>query len=215
MHARVVVLALISLFGACGGQITVEKTCGHAPNHETCMGAIQGKRQHIAVLTQGAALAVDALYNDQFRRELSTFIDRHADDASVSPAWAGWNADTIVAELRREIAGRRVSTFGGVKGLVLLTVYGTKAFEAREPTDPVTLNRWSLKNATRFTVANTIIHEVAHGIGLTHPHSDDDLSIARCEPPYVLGSLAEKTLRGSQWQPDSSHCHWLTEPAFE
>jgi hypothetical protein len=42
------------------------------------------------------------------------------------------------------------------------------------------------------------------------PHSDSEMSVARREPPYVIGSLIEKHATGPAWRASDDDCPLLT-----
>lgn len=55
---------------------------------------------------------------------------------------------------------------------------------------------WSLQPVSCYS----LVHEISHRIGMGHPHSDSDFPVGLCEPPYVLGSIAEAVILGPKWK---------------
>jgi hypothetical protein len=185
------------------------------------MGAVAAPAKQIDRFEAAGRGAIDAFYGQRLEADLNDFIAHHASDAELAGSWSGVKADQIVAGLRREIEGAQVTTFGGVTGAYFSVFYGTIARERVDEDAPIELNRWALGHRTAPQLANTIAHEIAHAIGLRHPHmggpAPKDWAIAPCEPPYLIGSLVERIAAGAAWQWTSDHCVHLrpsqTSPA--
>lgn len=210
---RALIVLLVVEVAGCAHISRLERVCGSSPNDAVCLGEMIVPQAKADDFEQGAKAAVDALYSDRFRNDLVSFIREHAASSDREGAWKGHDADEIIIALRKEIVGTQVSTFGGPKGLWYYTVYGTVAFERATDDSPVRMNRWGLGSRTSAEIANTIVHEVAHAAGLTHPHmggpAPKDSTISACEPPYLLGSLAERIAAGDQWKWTAYHCSYL------
>ncbi len=206
---RAVMIAAAALAGGCP-KPRVDRTCGHPPNQDACMGRIVAAKTQTKLVTDSARLAIDVLHDPRYRAEVARFIAAHAADSDLVETWGDATADALITQMRAELGGLQITTFGGPIGLIRLLAYGTRAFERRNPAEPIRLNRWALVKATPASVANTIVHELSHAIDLRHPHSSDPhWAIGLCEPPYVLGSLAEKVALGDAWQWTSAHCERL------
>jgi hypothetical protein len=208
-------LLLIALTAGCPSrQVVIQTTCGHASNQTTCIGQIRVPEKYRATVTQGAALAIDALHSPEFHRQLKLFIESHGADTDIRKEWNGLTAEGVIRGMRAQLHGIKIDTFGGARGFLKLKFYGTRALERPAIESPIGLNRWSLRNTSPESIANTIIHEVAHAIGLKHPHSSGrgkKWTIAQCEPPYVLGSIAERVLRAQRRTENGSHCKLLDD----
>lgn len=174
--------------------------CGSNDHDSICLGKTNVPSEQVNLFLKASKQAVDAVASDEFRDDLTDFVKRHSGSGGHSSAWQGVEADTIPNRLLDEIQGMQISTFGGIKGLFYKLCCGTKAFEG-DGVGPILVNRWSLPRSSA-SIANTIVHEAAHRIGLTHPHSSTNTDIANCEPPYLIGSLVEKQIPGAEWNPD-------------
>jgi len=138
-----------------------------------------------------AEYTIKAIYSPKFEEYVSDHIDNHIGEGPHAKAWEGLKAVDIVQKMREEIDGTSAETYGGIVGWWKFIFYGNIAFDGTE-NGPIRFNRIPLKKRTSADIANTIGHEVAHRIGLSHPHSDDDLQIAAKEPPYVIGDIVER-----------------------
>ena len=135
-------------------------------------------------------LAVKAIFSKEFETQLSDHIKNGIGIGEHAKAWENLNATEIVQNMRNQLNGTFVETYGGIKGLWLNKIYGNLAYDGTL-NGPILINRIPLKNRSIESISNTIAHEIAHRVGLKHPHSDTDLKIAYKEPPYVIGDIIE------------------------
>lgn len=142
---------------------------------------------------KAACAAVQVLYSDEFRNELGDYISKHASQGEFSAAWEGWDVDKIIAGLKDKINGIQVVTYGGPVAWLKLKTSGNLAYDGQEG-GPIRLNEPGLNGRDVASIANSIIHEVSHRVGMTHPHSSSDFSTALSEPPYVIGSILERII---------------------
>nr|HEX4315110.1 hypothetical protein [Kofleriaceae bacterium] len=183
------------------------------------MGTMTVPSAKADVFETGAREAIDALWSQQFQTELAAFMTAHGSDDDIAGAWTEHDPAALATHLRASIAGTELSTFGGVGGLYDKLRYHTIAMDGGGSDTPVEYDRWSLGDRASPSIANTIAHEVAHHIGLHHPHmggrpEDKSWPTALCEPPYLIGSLVEKIAAGPTWRWSSSgDCRWLAPPA--
>lgn len=183
--------------------------CGSPPHATICLGFDDlATRRYGSLFSQAAREGVDAVYTDAFERDLAAFVRNHAGAGAHAEAWRGLDQEATVRDLRRVMGTMKVTTYGGVHGWWVNTIYGNTAYDGTT-SGPIRLNRAALPR-TSASVANTFVHEGAHRIGLTHPHSNTDFRVALCEPPYVIGSLIQKQIEGSAWKP-KGHCALLAD----
>lgn len=207
MKTILVILSLTTLLAACTSLETKDPGgCGTSPNESICLGATTAPTKQVDLFELSSRQAVDAISSQEFRDELASFVANHSTAGEHSGAWAGVDASGIPDKLLQKTQGMQISTFGGVKGLFFKLCCGTQAFEG-DGVGPILINRWSLPRSSA-SIANTIVHEAAHRIGLSHPHSSNNKSVAHCEPPYVIGSMVEKHILGDELNPEG-HCSLL------
>jgi hypothetical protein len=204
-------MLVILLFGTMVSGCTSFKTvnpggCGSSPRESICLGKTTVPIKQADLFLQSSNQAIDAISSQEFKDELVSFVTKHSSSGQHSKAWVGVDTDSIPDRLLQETQGMQIATFGGINGLFYKLCCGTNAFEG-DGVGPILLNRWSLPRSGA-SIANTIVHEAVHRIGLTHPHSSSDRDIANCEPPYVIGSLVEKHILGDSWKPEG-HCALL------
>lgn len=159
------------------------------------------------LFTDAGTAAVRAVASSEFRADLAEFIQRRAPANSRDPWW-GVDATATADRVHAELLDFSVTTYGGLYGWFLNTFWGNLAYDGGG--GPVRLNRAGLPRSMP-SVANTFAHEAAHRVGLRHPSSNDDLNLAECEPPYVIGSLVEKHAQGTSWRPGESDCADLAD----
>lgn len=139
-------------------------------------------------------LTIRSIYSAEFERQLTNYVRDSLGTGPHVQSWLDVEAKTIVMKMRDQLEGTSAETYGGLKGLWLNLFFGNVAYDGIE-NGPILLNRIPLKHRSPSDIANTIAHEVAHRIGLAHPHSDKDFEIAKLEPPYVIGNMIEKIAR--------------------
>lgn len=206
--------SLVSVTGAClligtgcASLATVPGRCGSGSQSAICLGTMSVPATQTDIFSLSSQQAIDALYSQAFVDDLARFHRAHAGTGAHSSAWAGVEVGTTVDRLRRAVHGIEIKTYGGMRGWWVNFWFGNVAYDGA--TDgPIYLNRWALPRSSA-SIANTIAHEVGHRVGLTHPSSNSDLDIARCEPPYVIGSLVEKQIEGAAWKAGEDDCSLL------
>lgn len=205
---RLSTIGLLCIASAAAGQDS-ELPCGSPPNESVCLGEIDVPDAHRSTFNQAARLAVNGLHSEEFERELAAFIRDHAASGPHSGRWASVEAGPIVARLRQGVKGQDIITYGGLIARMNYRVNGNLAYDGAE-TGPIKVNREALPRPAE-EIANTIAHEVAHRIGLKHRRRGRS-EPARCEPPYVIGSLIEKWASAGRWRRRSGDdCHLLPE----
>lgn len=182
-----------------------EQPCGSGAQSAICFGAIDVPDDQRGTFTLAARQAIDAIHSREFAEDLKNFATRHAAHGNHAAAWAGVDPVATIAALKAGVPGQRVATYGGLRGWFLRTFFGNVAYDGSAE-GPILLNRAALPRSAP-SIANTFAHEIAHRAGLRHPHSSRDLATARCEPPYVIGTLVEKHAAGQEWRADSDDCH--------
>jgi hypothetical protein len=135
--------------------------------------------------------AITAIYSDKFETWLTAYMKDSIGNGPQAKAWQNLNAKDVIQRMRVQINGEYIDTYGGIKGLWLSKIYKNDAYDGKT-SGPIRLNRIHLKNRSVSSIANTIAHETSHRIGLTHPHSVTNFSIALKEPPYVIGYIIEQ-----------------------
>lgn len=140
---------------------------------------------------KAAKYTIEAIYSEDFSRGLANHIENNIGSGPQVAAWKGVSSDETVMRMREAIDGAYAETYGGTKGLWLSVIYGNIAYDGTKD-GPIKLNRWSLRGRGIGKIANTIAHEVAHRIGLTHPGIKISQDVANKEPPYVIGDIIER-----------------------
>lgn len=139
---------------------------------------------------KASELTIKAIFSQELEERLSEHIKDSIGVGKHAIAWENLTSSKIVEDMRNQINGTYVTTYGGIKGFFLNKFAGNIAYDGTE-NGPIRFNRIPLKKRTVPEISNTIGHEVAHRIGLHHPSSKKDLKTARKEPPYVIGDLIE------------------------
>ena len=143
---------------------------------------------------KSAKLTTKAIYSEQFLTELKSYMKDSISEGPNKKAWENLNAKDIVMAMRKQINGTHVDTYGGIKGWWLSVFFGNIAFDGTE-NGPIRYNRIPLRKRTIPQISNTLAHELAHRVGLKHPNSDNNLEIAKKEPPYVIQDIIEKLVK--------------------
>jgi hypothetical protein len=194
---------LVVLISGCTTLTTINGICGSSPRNDVCMGDQSIPEGQEELFRTASTEVVDAIGSVQFLSDLERFESLFALEVALSKAWSNVKIEQVQSSLLNEIRGLEIETYGGVKGLFLKLVYGNVAYDGSSD-GPIRLNRWALPRSSA-SIANTIAHEAAHRIEFQHPNSDNDLKIANCEPPYVIGSLVEKAIEPTKWN-SMNHC---------
>lgn len=139
-------------------------------------------------------MTISAVFSNDFEKRLAEHIENDIGTGKHTDAWKNLTASKIVNDMRLQMNGTYAETYGGIKGLWLNIFYGNIAYDGTE-SGPIKLNRIPLRKRTSAEISNTIAHEIAHRVGLKHPHSDDDMKIANLEPPYIIGNLIEEIVK--------------------
>ncbi len=140
---------------------------------------------------EAVKLSINAIYSGAFETELENYIRDSIGNGPHAEAWKNIVAKDVVKKMRTQINGEFIETYGGPIGWFRYTFYHNIAYDGTAD-GPILLNRIPLKHRNGPSIANTIAHETAHRIGLTHPLSDVNLKIAYKEPPYIVGDIIEK-----------------------
>lgn len=205
------ILGALTVAGAPGFQAfaanAAERACGSDARATICFGEIDAPERDRPAFLLAATRTIDVLHSSEFRADLQSFRDAHAADGKHAAAWQNLDPDQTVMALQAALEGQRVATYGGLRGWFLRVLFGNTAYDGSAD-GPILLNRAALPRSTPL-IANTFAHEIAHRIGLRHPHSGRSLAVARCEPPYVIGSLVEKHASDTSWQAGPDDCHLL------
>lgn len=133
---------------------------------------------------QASRQTVDALFSVGFEQDLRGFVGYHARLGPHANAWRGVDVEASLTALRFKARDAEVSTYGGFYGLWVNVFFGNTAYDG-DAYGPIRMNRWGLPRAPH-SLANTMVHELAHRVGLRHPHSDTEFTVALCEPPYII-----------------------------
>lgn len=181
--------------------------CGSPPHEHVCLGRLDVPAERRPAFLAASRAAVDALYSPGFEADLRAFIAVHSRIGPHAERWRGVEASAMIAALRRAMQGQDISTLGGLHGWFSHLLFHNTAYDGRT-SGPILFNRFALDRTTA-SLANTIVHEVAHRIGLGHRRQGRSPA-ARCEPPYVIGSLIEKAVTGPGWRPSPDDCSLLT-----
>lgn len=205
-------LCLLGLLGisGCASIANVAGACGTNAGSDVCFGAMHVPAEHSAAFVKASGQVIDAVHSAQFLQDLQAFQMQLAGSGKHAPAWEGVHAPDVVAAMKIAMQGMRIDTYGEVQGFVLRLTQGNVAFMG-PPDGPIQMNRWALLRSSE-SLANTLAHELAHRVGLAHPHGDSNSAVAQCEPPYVVGSLVEKQLVGPGWTPGRFDCALLALP---
>lgn len=145
---------------------------------------------------KGARLAIKVIHSEIFLDSLEEHIRFNLGTGEHTEAWEGVDANTITQKMQYKIDSIAVNTYGGLRGWWINMAYNNIAYDGGD-IGPIRMNRIPLrkKDRTPAQIANTIIHEVAHRVGLKHPHGGQ---IKFKEPPYIIGNIAEAIILSGQ-----------------
>jgi hypothetical protein len=215
-RSALALLAAATLIGCASTQVTRELACGAEARAAVCIGPISAPETHIDKVMQASQQAVELLHDPGFRDDIAAFQRRHASMLSRYSAWQGLDADGIVNAMRAALPQVSITSHddGRSAWLWYNPMIRNRAFEGRRHADgslgPLSLNAFALRSASLPQVVNSIVHEVAHAAGMAHPSYEREPYVGLCEPPYVLGSIAERR-SGGELRSEFQHCRALID----
>ena len=180
------------------------------------LGEIDVPRRHLGKITT-AVEHTEALANDQTSliRAMQWYMqDKLSLPAHGTSYWDGVTPGAIVRDTVRELDGLGIKSYGFWTSWYSCWAYGTIAKSGDRSS--ILLNRRCLARRDRDApdFVNTFFHEAAHRVGYGHAGGKVNETTV-CQPPYVLGSLAEGLARyrmdpSTSWVWDSSRGHCST-----
>ena len=182
---------ILVLFSSCAKICTVQPISTIVNGSSISFASSKIPCKKVTEYEEAVKLSINAIYSDAFEKELENYIRESIGSGSHTEAWKNLDAKDIVQKMRKQINGEFIETYGGIGGWLSYTFSHNIAYDGTA-NGPIKLNRIPLKHRNAASIANTIAHETAHRIGLTHPHSNVDLKIAYKEPPYIIGDIIEK-----------------------
>ena len=204
--------------------ITLRDVCGRE-YPQVCLDSMTNiPRARAEVFREGGSSAIDVVMGDTFPARLAralASIERVASGtepragrprpSQFRSAWRGASADSMVGALRRQLPLITLTTYDNCH---LWRNSRNRAFDGGA-TGPVRVNRCVEIPMTPSDVANTIVHETAHRVGYRHPHMGGTIvrswSLANCEPPYLVGSLARSIAASAPITSTLNNCAYLIE----
>jgi hypothetical protein len=192
----VVPIAIIVTLSSCAKICTVQTTNVDINGKQISFGSSKFPCKKVSDYEIAVTKAITSIFSYEFERKLTEYIKDSIVSGEHVKAWEGLETKEIVRKMRDQINGEYVETYGGLNGWFKNKFFGNLAYDGTM-NGPIRINRIPLKFHWRdaASIANTIAHETAHRIGLTHPNSDTDLRIAYKEPPYIIGEIIEKIAR--------------------
>jgi hypothetical protein len=192
-------LGILILLNSCAKICTIQKTSIDVFDKQISFGPSTFPCKKLDKYESAVKKAITSIYSDEFEIKLTEYIKDSIGSGEHVPAWEGLVASEIVAKMRSQINGEFLETYGGIRGWWVNKFSGNLAYDGTM-NGPIRINRIPLKYEWRdaSSIANTIAHETAHRIGLTHPHSNSNLKIAYKEPPYIIGQIIESIARKQQ-----------------
>ena len=201
---------------------TLRDVCGRQ-HPRVCLASMDSiPRDREAVFKEGGALAIDIVMGDTLPARLARALASIEGVASGAEprggrprpsrfreAWRGASADTMVSALRRQLPSITLTTYDNCR---LWRSARNRAFDGGD--GPVRVNRCADIPIAPADLANTIVHETVHRIGYRHPHMGGILrswSLANCEPPYLIGSLARSIGSSTPVTSTLNNCAYLIE----
>jgi hypothetical protein len=180
--------------------------CGSGSNAAICFASIdqRGKldpaqRQTLAGV---GVQAIDIISSPDFERELTAFYrtyDWRSRDAEHQGYWRDFNPGEAAARTRESFNGLHIETKGGVRAWFGAKLLGNLAYEGdtrADGTRNIRLNRNRIDRSIPELI-NTYVHEGGHKAGYRHRASQNDDQ--KCEPPYIMGQIAQKLADPSGW----------------
>lgn len=204
--AKAGVVALTILAGSAAmADVAGDRLCGSGANASICFASVDragkvsaAKRSKLAA---AAPVAIDLVSSPQFTAELAAFhAGMPADWVAGNRYWRGFDAAQATAATRAAFGGLHIDTIGGLRARFSSTFAGNLAYEGstddRTGERNILLNRYRL-NRPLGALVNTYVHEAAHKGG--YSHGGDQTEDQKCEPPYVMGQLAQKLAEPDKW----------------
>jgi hypothetical protein len=199
------VLACVTGSLAVAGSPRDRDLCGTGRHATVCFASVDraGKlsREQRARLVAAAPVAIDIVSSPEFAAELAAL---HAalprDWVARNRYWRDFDPDFAIAATRSSFAGLHIDTVGGVRARLAARFRGNLAYEGsadpRTGARNIRLNRYRLDRPLGALV-NTYVHEAAHKGGYSHRGKQG--KDQKCEPPYVMGQLAQKLAEPDKW----------------
>jgi len=204
---RIFALAGLAVAGYAVAAIAVPApVCGTGSNATTCFASIDQSGKATAIqrqrLNEAGTRTIDIISSPDFERELVSFYAAYnprARDAEHQRYWQDFSPEAATKATRDAINGLHVETIGGLRAWFSARFSGNLAYEGSTRPDgsrELLLNRSRLDRPVADLVA-TYVHEAAHKAG--YGHRDSQNSDQKCEPPYVMGQIAEKLADPAGW----------------
>ena len=177
--------------------------CGTGDNAGICFASIDQlgkvKPEMRARLAAAGTSAIDIIGTPEFERELTAFFQAHGDDGAHREYWRDFDPKDATANTRSNFNGLHIETIGGLRAWISANFMDNLAYEGGtrdDGTRDILLNRNRLDRPLPGLVG-TYVHEAAHKAGFSHrPNQSED---QKCEPPYVMGQIAEKLADPKRW----------------
>lgn len=200
--------ALSAMFCAGVAEATDSPVCGTGANADICFASIDKrgkvKPEQRARLADVGTRAIDVVSTPEFERELIAFYqayDWRSHGAEHRGYWETFDPKAAAASTRLSFAGLHIETKGGIGAWFSANnpLIGNLAYEGQDRPDgyrEILLNRNRLDRPLSGLIA-TYVHEAAHKAGYSHRSAQNEDQ--KCEPPYVMGQIAQKLADPSGW----------------
>jgi hypothetical protein len=177
--------------------------CGSGSNADICFASIDQSQKLKPEQRERLALvgtqSVDIISLPAFESELTAFYKAHGNSGPHRDYWKDFDPKTAIAKSRASFDGLHIETIGGLRGWLSANFGKNLAYEGGTRPDgsrDILLNRFRLNRSTAGLVG-TYVHEAAHKAGYSHrPSVNED---QKCEPPYVMGQIAQKLADPVAW----------------
>lgn len=177
--------------------------CGTGENATICFASVDQSGRLTPVqrarLGEVGTRAVDIISSPEFERELTAFHAAHANTGEHARYWRDFNPRAAVADARSSFDGLHIETIGGLRAWFSANVMDNVAYEGSTRPDgsrDILLNRFRL-NRPLSALIGTYVHEASHKAGYSHRAKQDENQ--KCEPPYVMGQIAQKLADPDGW----------------